>query len=376
MTPTLRVLHLAKHAPPVRGGIETVVGELVGELARDSRGIDATVLCFADRSATEEISSRVVLRRCRTIAKVASAPLSLAMGRAYFAYRKDADVVHVHVPNPWAVLLVLLFPPRGAVIVGAHAASTRYGPLQRPHDRLMRALYRRAAAVVVSARANITHLGLAGHGGKISVIPYGIGADRFAENVDSRGASPTVLFVGRLVYYKGLDILIDAAAEVDAQFVVLGDGPLHDDLVRQRDARGHGGRIRFVRDADDEQLRRHLGSCTVFVLPSTTTSEFFGLAMLEALASGVPVVVSALGTGLDEVVRDSDAGLVVPPGNAAALAAAINILLADPAERERLGRNGRAAFARSYTAARMVDETVSLYRKVQESSLVPDADRP
>ncbi len=185
-----------------------------------------------------------------------------------------------------------------------------------------------------------------------------------------------MLFVGRLVYYKGLDILIDAAAEVDAQFVVLGDGPLHDDLVRQRDARGLAGRIRFVRAADDEQLRGHLGSCTVFVLPSTTTSEFFGLAMLEALASGVPVVVSALGTGLDEVVRDSDAGLVVPPGNAASLAVAITTLLADPVERERLGRNGRDAFARSYTAARMVDEVVSLYRKVRGSSLVSDADHP
>ncbi len=188
MTSTLRVLHLAKHAPPVRGGIETVVGELLVELARDPRGIDATFLCFADRSATEEIGTGVVLRRCRTIAKVASAPLSLAMGRAYLASRKDADVVHVHVPNPWAVLLVLLFPPRGAVIVGAHAASTRYGPLQWPHDRLMRALYRRAAAVVVSARSNIAHLSLAGYGGEISVIPYGIGAGRFAENVDSTGA--------------------------------------------------------------------------------------------------------------------------------------------------------------------------------------------
>lgn len=376
MSPPLRVLHLAKHAPPARGGIETVVAELIGELGRDPRGTASTFLCFADRSAEENLGARVVLRRCRIAAKIASAPLSIAMWRAYLACRKTADVVHLHVPNPWAVLLVLMFPPRGRVIVGAHAASTRYGILQVPHDRLMRALYQRAAAVVVSARSNVRHLGLTEHRGEIRIVAYGISANRFAAIPDRRADHATVLFVGRLVYYKGVDVLIDAAVHLDASVVVLGDGPLHADLVRRRNANGLHSRVSFVRNADDEELRRRLGYCTVFVMPSTTTSEFFGLAMLEALASGVPVVVSALGTGLDEVVRASDAGIVVPPGDPAALAKAITTLLSDPAERERLGRNGRAAFARRYTAARMADDLVSLYREVTESKLVPDADQP
>lgn len=375
MSSTLRVLHLAKHAPPVRGGIETVVGELISELRRDRRGTDTTFLCYADRSAEDDLDAGVVLRRCRIVAKIASAPLSIAMCRAYLGGRKAADIIHVHVPNPWAVLLVLVCPPHGRVIVSAHAASTRYGILQVPHDLLMRSLYQRAAAVVVSARSNIRHLGLDHHRGEIRIVPYGISADRFVHPADRRAESATVLFVGRLVYYKGVDILIDAAVHLDASVIVLGDGPLHADLVRRRNENGLDARIRFVRDADDEELRRHLADCTVFVLPSTTTSEFFGLAMLEALASGVPVVVSGLGTGLDEVVRTSDAGIVVPPGDPAALAAAITRLLSDPAERDRLGRNGRATFARRYTAARMVDELVSLYRDAQELKVVSDADR-
>jgi len=375
MTDALRVLHLAKHAPPVRGGIETVVAELLGELARDPRGSDSTFLCFADRSGASSISPAVLLRRCRTVATIASSPLSVAMARAYLTSRNTADVVHVHVPNPWAVLLVLLFPPHGAIVVGAHAASTRYGLLRRPHDWLMRTLYRRAAAVVVSARSNVCHLGLAGYPGETRIVPYGIGTRRFAADTSTlKTVQPTVLFVGRLVYYKGLDTLIDAATHLNAEVVLLGDGPLYPELVERCVDVGVADRVRFVRDADDEELRRHLGACEVFVLPSTTTSEIFGLAMLEAMASGVPVVVSALGTGLDEVVRDSDAGLVVPPGDSVALAEAIQTLLDNPAERERLGRNGRAAFARRYTAGRMADELTAVYRTVAQPRQVSDAD--
>jgi glycosyltransferase involved in cell wall biosynthesis len=370
MSRNLRVVHLAKHARPVRGGIETVVNELLGALGRDPRGTETVVLCFAPTSGTETLRRGVVLRRCRTLTTVASAPLSIAMASAYLSARRRADIVHVHVPNPWAVLLVLVFPPRGAIVVGAHAASTRYGVLQAPHDWLMRTLYRRSAAIMVSARSNVRHLGLDGHPGEIRVVPYGIDENRTAGDAERAADSRTVLFVGRLVYYKGLETLIDAAADIKADVVVLGDGPLHDDLVQRCHAAGVADRVRFVRDADDEELRRHLAACSVFVLPSTTTSESFGLAMLEALGSGVPAVVSALGTGLDEVVSDNDAGVVVPPGDPAALAAAITALLDNREERDRLGRNGRNAFAHRYTAARMTDDVVALYREIGERERV------
>ncbi|MPZ12803.1 MAG: glycosyltransferase, partial [Kiloniellaceae bacterium] len=137
-----RGIHVPVIVQTAQGGIETVVAELMKELARHPRGTTSTFLCFGAASGNEDVTPNVVLRRCRTLA---SAPLSLAMARAYLAARKTADVVHVHVPNPWAVVLVLLFPPRGAIVVGAHAVSTRYGWLQAPHDWLMRALYRRSA---------------------------------------------------------------------------------------------------------------------------------------------------------------------------------------------------------------------------------------
>lgn len=84
----------------------------------------------------------VSLQRCALTVTLASAPLSLAMVRKYGRVRATADVVHVHVPNPWAVLLVLLLRPAYAVVVSVHAASTRYRVLRRPHDALMRHLYR------------------------------------------------------------------------------------------------------------------------------------------------------------------------------------------------------------------------------------------
>ncbi|MPY81602.1 MAG: glycosyltransferase, partial [Actinophytocola sp.] len=189
-------------------------------------------------------------------ATIASAALSLAMARAYLAARKTADVVHVHVPNPWAVVLVLLFPPRGAIVVGAHAVSTRYGWLQAPHDWLMRALYRRSATIIASAKSNIRHLGLSEFQDNVQVMPYGISADRVGNGASSSAARPTVLFVGRLVYYKGLETLIDAAAHIEADIDVLGDGPLYGELAHRARTNGVADRVRFIRDADDDELRR------------------------------------------------------------------------------------------------------------------------
>lgn len=144
--------------------------------------------------------------------------------------------------------------------------------------------------------------------------------------------------------------------------VLLGDGPLCAWLRDSVAACGLEGRVRFVRDADDTQLGDHIRRARVLVLPSDTTSESFGLSVLEAMALAKPVVVTRLGTGLDEMVRTADCGLIVTPGDPADLAAAITSLLEDPEARTRLGRNGFRAFEENYTASLMADRVVQLYR--------------
>lgn len=364
-SPHLRVLHLAKYAPPVRGGMETTTTELLAALAdRDDVTVDC--YCYADRSSEEQRSARVWLRRRRVTAVAASAPLSLALLVSYWRARREVDVVHVHLPNPWAALLAAWLATPAKVVVTWHGISTRYGHLRRWHNALNRRLLDRAAAIIVSMPANADVPELAPHADKIVVIPFGIDPGRLAssgeQDCDARPVD--VLFVGRLVYYKGLDTLVAAAAQIDAQVVLLGDGPLYPRLRDSVATCGLEGRVRFLRDADDAQLGDHIRRARVLVLPSDTTSESFGLSVLEAMALAKPVVVTRLGTGLDETVRTADCGLIVAPRDPADLAAAITTLLGDPEQRIRLGRNGLRAFEENYTASLMADRLMQLYRAV------------
>ncbi|HVQ90132.1 MAG TPA: glycosyltransferase [Mycobacteriales bacterium] len=368
MPEPLRVLHLAKLAPTEHGGIETVVGELLDAIPRQRQPVTLDCYCYAARSSDEQLGPAVTLRRRRTTAVVASAPISLALLRSYRRARRDADLVHVHLPNPWAAVLILALPTRAAVVASVHAASSRYGPLRRPHDALMRRLFSRADAIAVSAAANAALFELEAHRDKVTVIPYGIDPARLQPPDDHPQTTPAsrpprVLFVGRLVYYKGLDTLLDAAPAINAELVLLGDGPLYPRLRAKVDAMGLTDKVRFIRDADDATLAAHLADSALFVLPSTTTSESFGVSVLEAMAAGKPVVVTNLGTGLDHLVRTTGAGRVVPPGDATALADTINDLLADPSERARLGAIGREALDRDYTSDRMAQRTLDLYAK-------------
>lgn len=339
--------------------------ELLAALAdRDDVTVDC--YCYADRSYDEQRAAQVWLRRRRVTAVAASAPLSLALLVSYWRARREVDVVHVHVPNPWAALLAAWFSTPAKVVVTWHAVSTRYGYLRRWHAALNRRLLDRAAAIIVSMPANANVPELAPHADKIVVIPFGIDPGRLAPSAEQGcDVGPVdILFVGRLVYYKGLDTLIAAAAQIDAQVVLLGDGPLYARLRDSVAACGLHERVRFVRDADDAQVGDHIRQARVLVLPSDTTSESFGLSVLEAMAFAKPVVVTRLGTGLDEVVRIADCGLIVDPGDPAGLAAAVTTLLGDPEQRTRLGRNGSRAFEENYTASLMANRLVRLYRAI------------
>src|SRR5260370_12874960 len=150
MPEPLRVLHLAKLAPTERGGIETVVGELLDAVARQRQPVTVDCYCYAQRSHDEQRSPTVTLRRRRTTVVVASAPISLALLRSYRRARRDVDLVHVHLPNPWAAILVLLLPTRAAVVASVRATSSRHGLLRRPHNALRRRLLPPPAPVLLA----------------------------------------------------------------------------------------------------------------------------------------------------------------------------------------------------------------------------------
>jgi len=170
-----------------------------------------------------------------------------------------------------------------------------------------------------------------------------------------------------MTYYKGWEVLIEAARHLppDVVVVVGGGGP-ELPLYRARAERaGMAERVRFVGPLSADSVEAYFALAELFCMASTVRAEAYGVAVLEAMARGLPVVATDIpGSGLGWLHQDGVTGLRVPPGDPAALAHAIGTLLGAPALREQFGRAGRARWAAHFTAETMAAQTLALYRRL------------
>jgi glycosyltransferase involved in cell wall biosynthesis len=185
-----------------------------------------------------------------------------------------------------------------------------------------------------------------------------------------------VLFAGRMVREKGVDVLIRAAREVDAEFVICGDGRLLEAMRRLARRNGVQERVTFTGWLDSERLAREFAEASVVVVPSLWP-EPFGLVGIEGLAAGRPVIASATG-GVEDWLDDGVSGLCVKPGDADELAAALNLLLADPERQRTMGMAGRQAVSTQFSPERHAAKILEAYRDARaiwqsstQSSLPP-----
>lgn len=364
----------------MRGGIERHTEQLAWGAA--AAGHDVEVLTTAPHgptTVTAEGPLRVV--RARRWGEVASTPLSPAL-LAHLGERirpGGADVVHSQFPYPPAELRWLLADarwPRGrtATVVSYHADVVRHRQLLRFYGPAVRRLLRRADAVVAGSEALVDSSPfLSRVRSRVTVIPFGADIGWLSRPTppppviaDAASRGPVVLFVGRLRWYKGVDVLIDAVGRLPTatQLAVVGDGPEAPRLQALASARALSDRVHFCGELPDHHMPGAYQAADVVVLPSTSRAEAFGLAQLEAMAAGTPVVSTAVGTGVEVVNEHGVTGLVVPPGDARALAAALADLLADDDRRQRLGRQAASRARRRFSMDSMVDRTLALYDDV------------
>ena len=179
------------------------------------------------------------------------------------------------------------------------------------------------------------------------------------------GNGPWLLFVGVLRYYKGLNYLIDAMQQIPARLVIVGQGPEEPALREQVAQLGLQDRIIFAGAVSDAELPAYYRLASLFCLPASERSEAFGLVQVEALASGLPIVCTELGTGTSYVNKDGESGLVVAPRDASVLPSAILRLLNDEALRRRLADGARQR-AQLFTAEKMLAEIRAVYEDVLE----------
>jgi glycosyltransferase involved in cell wall biosynthesis len=360
------VLHAAKLYPPAGGGMETVLRDLCDGTSRDWR---VQVVAANDRNETvRERCGEVDVVRVAAFGQAASVPLCPSFPLELWRHR--ADCVVLHEPNPIAGTALLLRTPAPRLVVWHHSDLVRPWWAPATYGCVQRALYRRADCVIVSSPPLAAASSLVRQARRVAVIPFGVGLERY-EQVDAESRSkarqvmaavpgPRILFVGRLVYYKGLDVLLEAMGRCEGSLVIVGEGPLEGTLRAVVAEKRLGGRVLFAGRVPDADLPAFYHACDVFVLPSTARTEAFGVVQIEAMAAGTPVVSTNLPTGVPWVNQDGVSGLVVAPGDPAALGDALRRLLNDDALRRRLGEGARRRAQTMFSRERMVTTFRSL----------------
>ena len=190
-----------------------------------------------------------------------------------------------------------------------------------------------------------------------------------AESLRSQyGDLPLLLFIGRLRHYKGVDVLIRAMHDIHAQLLIIGTGQMQEAWQYLTQAESLTDKVVFLGDASERETLAARYAADLFVLPSTNRAEALGIVQLEAMACGMPVVCTELGTGTSYVNRDGATGLVVPPNDPRALAVAINRLLASPALRAKMGVEGRRRVRSEFSLQEMINVTIAFYEEALRKS--------
>jgi rhamnosyl/mannosyltransferase len=370
----MRVLHIYKDYAPVMGGIENHIAELAK--AQRAQGIDARVLVTNTGPQTVEstIDGVPVVKTGRQL-NISSAPISLAFYAALQRMEQGIDITHAHLPYPPGELGHMLLGRSRGLVLSYHSDIVRQKMLGTIYSPFLRILLRQADRISVSNPTYVqTSPFLARVAEKCRVIPYGIDLSAFAASAARRQAAaeiraahapkPLLLFVGRLRHYKGLNVLIDAMRAIDAHLLVVGAGMMEAEWRSQATALGLDQRITFLGDLTDDEKLTLLYAADLFVLPSTNRAEAFGIVLIEAMACGLPLISTELGTGTSFVNQHEETGLVVPPNDPGALAAAINRLLADPTLRQRMSQAALARAQGEFNVTTMAARMYDLYQDV------------
>lgn len=352
-------------------------------LAQADRGAHVRVFCVNHQPGPTraERDGKVIVVRFRRLASIAKVDICPSLLSRLAGI--DADILHVHVPNPTMILAVLLAKPRAPIVVTYQSDHVRqrirallFRPLERWFYRNVRVILTTSPTYVAGSPFLQTQAD------RLKILPLGIDSQPFLEpSLEDRRESaqirrqyqgPLWLACGRLAYYKGLIHAIRALTRVRGTLLIVGDGPERPRLKEEARGLGLDRRVVFIGTVSSVVPYYHAVHALWF--PSNARSEAFGLVQLEAMASGCPVINTSIpDSGVSWVSRHLETGLTVPMNDAAALADAAGRLLAEPGLRERLAVAARIRAVQEFDHRVMAERSLHIYRSVLTGEPIPDA---
>lgn len=373
---SFNLLQAAKWYWPEVGGIETVALRIT-EAVKDNAEVNVLVCSEKKKREVQTDEDGVCVYRAKTPLTLFSTPLSFDYIRTFRRMAKDADIIQLHAPFPLSDLAYFLSSgkcKKAKKVLWWHSDVVKQKKLMLFYKPLMKWVLKHVDKIyVASMRIAEQSAYLGDYMDKVEVIPFGISigdydsAERYPILTDklTDKNNAKILFVGRLVYYKGIDVLIEAMAKTSgAELFVIGGGEL-DEMLKKRVAElGIEDKIHFLGRVDDKDLLAAFSDSDVFVLPSVSRAECFGIVQMEAMVYGKPVINTSLETAVPEVSLHGETGLTVTPGDIDELAEAINKLASDKELRESYGTNARKRCLELYDVERMKKSIYDSYVKL------------
>lgn len=387
---TLRVLHIGKYFPPFRGGMETYLRDLMRAMTDvdvwSSALVHDHLRSFRSRrSSLQTTKGDLPILRAARWMNLSFAPVSpgfpLLMIR--MIRREKPDILHFHLPNASAFWALMLPQARrlpwvvhwqSDVPEAMFASRWWLKPLTPLYRTLERALLRRTARIIATSppyfRNSTT---LSAFSEKCVVIPLGIPPPDHRQTPAADDPSTStlkkrlkVLAVGRLSYYKGFNVLLEAISHLpDVELQLVGDGELKDELAALAVTLSVDSRVTFAGSASDAALEAAWTWCDCLCLPSIERTEAFGIVLLEAMSRGKACIVSDVsGSGMGWIVEEGVTGLKVEPENAKALSESLAAANADRAGLARMGRSGQTKFGNYLDIAISAQQVREVYEEV------------
>lgn len=376
----MRILHVIGTFLPVKGGGPYYVHNLSTHLESKGHQCQVVTTTVGGQADTETVP---VTRS--TAFELGLAPIApnfvFALERAIREF--DPDIVHSNYPLP-------LYPDVAAVIstfhsiphvITCHGAfemswGNLVGAIGQVYNRtLLRGTLRLADRILVSNRNIVEEIPLyQRYDDKLDVVPIGVDTEWFDPKAtdgdppfETDDNTKTVLYAGAFRRYKGLDDLVRAFAQLvddhDVRLVLVGDGAEKANIEGLVTELGITDSVVFPGFVSDEELRRAYAAADLFVLPSPTITESFGMVVMEAMAMGVPTVVTS-GSGVGRVLDGEDAGVVVDPESPDQIADSIARLVSDDEWYQRQVDAGRTLVTERFAWTKIVDENIEVYQQL------------
>jgi glycosyltransferase involved in cell wall biosynthesis len=363
------VVVINKAYPPWIGGIEKHVRDTCEAIQKRGWRVTALVCNNANYESIDYMNGVQVIRIPR-VASLYSQPIV----RGYIKRVKQLkpDILHVHVPYPLGWFTAGAVASSIPVICTWHSDIIRQRWLEPLYHKIQKRFLNRCNRILVTSEELLAHSSvLRKYQEKCAVNHLAIpdisleptrDEIELINQIKADSHTKIILYVGRLVGYKGLVYLLKAMQEIDAVLVIAGDGPLRSQLQALASVANLQHKIRFLGNVSESLKTALYTMADLFVLPSISRNEAFGYVLLEAMQQGCPIVSTDLPTGVRIVNQHNETGLIVPPKNASALRDAISSILSDSELHQRFSLNAKKRVETEFNFSTMIDRIESTYQ--------------